>query len=183
MKCSANVRQNRPERFAGGDFHFAPLRSMVSARTVSGMPRQHCLHHGLQGVSVGRDDLPEDGIVDAKVLVTDTVADAPDLASWLSREFRKPIVGNAPHGLRYGLDCIGSRTTNYRITPKGVQCRAGLDIVQDRDLRIPMMATTDSGGWRPPVPIEDDQRSRGLERRWVDRADVRVHGGRQGRAW
>jgi hypothetical protein len=41
------------------------------AGAFAAMPYQHCLHHGLEGVGVGRDDLPQNRIVDAKVLVTD----------------------------------------------------------------------------------------------------------------
>jgi hypothetical protein len=86
------------------------------------------------GLSVGRNDRPQNGIVNAKVLVTNTVADRFDLAPWLGRKVRESVVWNAPHSLRYGLDRLASCATNYRIIPKGVQGRAGLDVVQDRDL-------------------------------------------------
>ena len=98
------------------------------------MPRQHGLHHGFQGMRVGRDDLPENGIVHAKVLVTDTVADSFDLAPRLGWKVGEPVVGNTPHCLRYGLDRIGRRTANDRILAEGMQRRAYLDLVQNRDL-------------------------------------------------
>jgi hypothetical protein len=66
-----------------------------SVTVLPGMPHQHCLHHGLQGVGVNRDDLPKNGVVDAKILMTDTVADTLDLRPRLGREFRQPVVRNA----------------------------------------------------------------------------------------
>src|SRR5215467_13295857 len=97
---------------------------------VAGMPSQHSLHHGFQGVGVFRNDVPQNGIVHAKVLVTDAVADAFDLAPRLAWEVCEPGIGNAPYRLRYCLDRVGRRTTNYRIIAEGMQRRAQ----QDRDL-------------------------------------------------
>jgi hypothetical protein len=51
---------------------------------VAGMPSQHSLHNGFQGVGVFRNDVPQNGIVDAKVRVTDAVADAFDLTPRLA---------------------------------------------------------------------------------------------------
>jgi hypothetical protein len=98
------------------------------------MPSQHALHHGLQGMNVFGNDLPQNGLVDAKVFMTNVVADASYLAPRLSWEIREPVVGNAPHSLGYCLNRIGSDTTNDRIIPKGVQRRTSLDLVQDCDL-------------------------------------------------
>ena len=98
------------------------------------MPSQHSLHHGFQGVGVFRNDVPQNGIVDANVLVTDAVADAFDWAPRFAWEVCEPGIGNAPYGLRYCLDRVGRRTTNYRIIAEGMQRRARLDPVQDRDL-------------------------------------------------
>ena len=101
---------------------------------VAGMPSQHSLHHGFQGVGVFRNDVPQNSIVHAKVLVTDAVADAFDLAPRLAWEVCEPGIGNAPYRLRYCLDRVGRRTTNYRIIAEGMQRRARLDPVPDRDL-------------------------------------------------
>lgn len=60
------------------------------------MPSQHALHHGLQGMNVFGNDLPQNGIVDAKVFMTNAVADASYLAPRLSWEICEPVVGNAP---------------------------------------------------------------------------------------
>jgi hypothetical protein len=57
------------------------------------MPSQHSLPHGLQGVGVFRNDVPPNGIVHAKVLVTDAVADAFDLAPRLAWEVCEPVIG------------------------------------------------------------------------------------------
>jgi hypothetical protein len=51
-------------------------------------------------VRVGRDDLPQDGVVEPKIFVTDAVADALDLLPWLGREIREPVVREIP-------DCLG----------------------------------------------------------------------------
>ncbi len=89
--------------------------AMMSAWPVAGMPRQHSLHHDFQVMRVGRDALPEDGIADANVLVTDTVADSFDLAPRLGWKVGEPVVRITPHCLRNGLDCVGRRTANDRI--------------------------------------------------------------------
>jgi len=69
----------------------------LQRRPVAGTPSQHSLHNGLQGVGVFRNDVPQNGIVDAKVLVTDAVADAFDLAPRLAWEVCEPGIGNAPY--------------------------------------------------------------------------------------
>jgi hypothetical protein len=56
---------------------------------------------------VGRHDLPENAIIDAKIFVTKTVADALDLAPGFGWKIGEPVVGNTTYGFRYGLDCVG----------------------------------------------------------------------------
>lgn len=106
------------------------------------------------GLSVGRNDRPQNGIVDAKVLVTDTVADRFDLAPWLGRKVRESVVWNAPHSLRYGLDRLASCATNYRIIPKGVRvvrasmsCKTAISARQSRIAMVGSFGIT-RPGWR-----------------------------------
>jgi hypothetical protein len=46
---------------------------------------------------VGCDDLPQNRIVDTKIRVTNTVADALYLPLRPGREVREPVVRNLPH--------------------------------------------------------------------------------------
>jgi hypothetical protein len=106
------------------------------------------------GLSVGRNDRPQNGIVNAKVLVTDTVADRFDLAPWLGRKVREPVVWNAPHSLRYGLDRLASCATNYRIFRKvsrvvraSMSCKTAISARQSRIAMVGSFGIT-RPGWR-----------------------------------
>jgi hypothetical protein len=60
------------------------------------MPCEHGFHHRLEGLSFGNDDLPQDSIVDPKVLVADAIADSSYLSLRLRWEVGEPVVRNVP---------------------------------------------------------------------------------------
>jgi hypothetical protein len=80
---------------------------------------------------VGRHDLPENAIIDAKILVTKTVADAFDLTSGFGWKIGEPVVGNTTYGFRYGLNCVGGSAARDCVTTKLVQSLLGRDLMQD----------------------------------------------------
>ena len=82
---------------------------------------------------VRRHDLPENTIVDAKIFVTKTVADAFDLAPGFRWKIGEPVLGNTTYGFRYGLNCVCGRAARDRIITKLMQSLLGRDSVQDRN--------------------------------------------------
>src|SRR5690242_2259986 len=82
------------------------------------VPRQHCFQRGLEGVAISYDDIPEDGIVDTEVLVSNSVTDTLDLRPGLRWKISEPIVWNFSYSLRDRLNRIGSRTADNRVGSK-----------------------------------------------------------------
>jgi len=52
------------------------------------MLRKHRFHHALQRMRLRRDDVPQDRVVETKILVSNAIADALDLRPRLSRVVR-----------------------------------------------------------------------------------------------
>ena len=89
--------------------HYLPARAIGGnlkhrLPAVAAMPLQHGFQYRLQGRRIGCDDLPKDSIVNAKVFVTDAVADPLYLSPRLRREVGEPVVRDLPHGLRNYLN-------------------------------------------------------------------------------
>jgi len=82
--------------------YWARGQARRSRSAVVGVALEHRFHHRLQGRRVRRDDLPKDGVVDAKVFMTETVSHALDLRPGLIGEFGEPLVLNAAHRLGDG---------------------------------------------------------------------------------
>src|SRR5208337_4672855 len=77
--------------------YWARRQARRSRSAVVGVALEHRFQHRLQGRRICRDDLPEDGVVEAKVFMTDTISHALDLRPGLSWEFGEPLVRNAAH--------------------------------------------------------------------------------------